>query len=262
LLFLVVDDDALSRELLTLLLEAEGYEVEAAASGEAAVARAASCSPDGPRPPDVILTDMQMPGLAGGALATALRTALGKATRLLAMSGSQPVPSALSGFDGFLLKPFQITELRSMIQSSAPLPHAGASAADPHPPESETVPAGIVQSALDEGIYAKLRDLMPVAQLGQMYAMCVDDAHRRIAHMEALAAAGDDTEYRKEAHAVKGGAGMIGASELYALAAAAEQAGLTPSDPRSGTTSVTASLAQLSLACDRLERILAERTRE
>lgn len=246
MLFLVVDDDALSRDLLTLLLEAEGYEVEAAASGEAAVARSAS------RSPDVVLTDIQMPGLAGSSLAAALRMELGEGPLLLAMSGSQPPVSALTGFDGFLLKPFTVGALKSMMGRETPLiDDALDDALD-----------DAIGDALDEAIYAKMCDLMPVAQLGQMYALCIDDARKRIAHMEALAAAGGDAEYRKEAHAVKGSSGMLGAPELYALAAAAEQQGLSLSGAARGTTSVTATLAQLSLACDRLERILQERTRE
>lgn len=262
MLFLVVDDDALSRDLLTLLLEAEGYEVEAAASGEAAVARSAS------RSPDVVLTDIQMPGLAGSSLAAALRMELGEGPLLLAMSGSQPPVSALTGFDGFLLKPFTVIALKTMMGRDTPLKFAPG----PEAPAPEMMPrsmvetggteAGAIDDALDEAIYAKMCDLMPVAQLGQMYALCIDDARKRITHMEALAAAGGDAEYRKEAHAVKGSSGMLGAPELYALAAAAEQQGLSLSGAARGTTSVTATLAQLSLACDRLERILQERTRE
>jgi len=277
LLFLVVDDDALSRDLLTLLLEAEGHDAETAVSGEAAVARMAASAfhAKGRLPlPDVILADIQMPGLAGDALASALRAQLNAAepggyTVLLAMSGSQPAASALTGFDGFLLKPFQVRELESMIQTAAPRSQQGAPAGESDRPATK-IARGSESSAedspdaLDEDIYAKMQELMPAAQLGQMYALCIDDARKRIARMAALADRADDAEYRKEAHAVKGGSGMIGASELYALAAAAEQHGLElprqSPGPEPGTSSVTAQLARLSLACERLERILQERT--
>lgn len=280
MLFLVVDDDTLNRELLTVLLEAEGYEVETVAGGEAAVARIASSAADAPsdaeervRLPDVILADIQMPGLAGDALATALRAEWNAAaapdntTVLLAMSGSQPASSSLTGFDGFLLKPFQVSELRSLVQELVAGRAGPGAAAQTEKSAQETEPAGAKlpdanPAALDEDIYARMCDLMPVAQLGQMYALCIDDARGRIARMVTLVAEGDDAEYRREAHAVKGGAGMIGASELYQLASAAEQHGLSPREPTSGTSSVTAPLARLSLACDRLERILQERMRE
>ncbi len=281
MLFLVVDDDALSRDLLSLLLEAEGYEAESAASGEAAVAHIAACAALGDTAdgkdrhplPEVILTDIQMPGLAGDALVAALREQLeraeghGRKTLLLAMSGSQPKPSALTGFDGFLLKPFQMSELRLAIHRASPASQKEVAVDNPEEPAEDAAPASGVGAdelpeALDEEIYAKMRDLMPAAQLGEMYALCVDDARRRIAHMGVLAAEEDDAAYRKEAHAVKGGSGMIGASELYALAAAAEHCGLVPHGPNPGISGVTATLARLSLACERLERILQERTRE
>ena len=53
---------------------------------------------------------------------------------------------------------------------------------------------------------------------------------------------------------------MIGAKEIYALAEVAEVEGLSGYGLIPGTTSVTAALARMSLACDRLERILEERT--
>ncbi len=294
MLFLVVDDDALSRELLQLLLEAEGQKVEAIASGDAAVWRIASCAaPDAdnrPPMPDVILADIQMPGLAGDALAKALRSQLdagpehdtgtepSNRTVLLAMSGTQPAQSELTNFDGFLLKPFTVSELSSMVERAA---QGSRPQAAGEPEDRAEVIAAIgggrsdafgsahweqltdsLPDALDEEIYARMHDLMPVSQLGQMYTLCVDDARKRIARMGTLAGEGNDAEYRKEAHAVKGGSGMIGASEIYALAAAAEQEGLAVPRADCGTTSVTATLARLSLACDRLERILQVRMRE
>ena len=255
MLFLVVDDDALSRELLCLLLEAEGYEVEAAKSGEEAVARVALKAQPAP---DVILTDMQMPGLAGEALATALHSKLrDRKTLLLAMSGSQPKDAALTAFDAFLLKPFTLTELIAMVSTSKSLIPGSADQKHPEPARLDAGP--LDASAIDEEIYSKLGELMPAEQLGQMYALCAGDARKRIARMRALAEAGDDAQYRAEAHAVKGGCGMIGAREIYALAGAAEVEGLSGYGVIPGTTSVTAALTRMSLACDRLERILEER---
>jgi len=279
-----VDDDALSRELLTLLLELEGYAVAVAASGEEAVARLSSPGPLEPQP-GVVLADIQMPGLSGPELALALRPLLASGTLLFAMSGSQPRPDLLEGFDGFLLKPFKITDLQSMISSGQtlvagreePVPesaiahHIDSSPATvghtpgelPHPTQNDGI--------LDVEIYTKLRELMPTEQLGQMYALCMEDSRKRIVHMRALAAAGDDVEFRREAHAVKGGCGMIGATELYLLSEAAERDGLAVQSPvqspgqeatATRTSGVTAMLDRLSLACDRLERILMEHMRE
>ncbi|MFI5889746.1 SpoIIE family protein phosphatase [Actinoplanes sp. NPDC051513] len=64
---LVVDDDAPSREFMRTLLRYRGHEVEQASDGDSALAMAAL------RPPDVVITDVLMPGLDGYALARALR---------------------------------------------------------------------------------------------------------------------------------------------------------------------------------------------
>ena len=58
---LVVDDDPDARELLQLLLEEEGYELEAFADGESAWRRLAN----GDRPFHAVLLDRQLPGVDG-----------------------------------------------------------------------------------------------------------------------------------------------------------------------------------------------------
>ena len=81
---LVVDDDPLIREILTDFLEGEGYGVRSAADGLAALgAVAADC-------PDLVLSDVWMPGLDGFGLlerlhdrAAAVPTVLMSATRFL-----------------------------------------------------------------------------------------------------------------------------------------------------------------------------------
>src|SRR5579875_3146858 len=88
---LVVDDDPIMGELLDALLTVEGYRVTRALSGDEAlqVARA------GTTRPDVILCDIQMPGMRGGELARTLAAMRADGTLpaecvLLAMSGSSP----------------------------------------------------------------------------------------------------------------------------------------------------------------------------
>jgi CheY-like chemotaxis protein len=245
--FLVVDDDELSRDLLTVLLEAEGYSVSAVASGQEALAL--FTRPHDPQlqpAPNVILADLQMPGLSGEKLATALRSAAPAGTRLLAMSGSRPSTS-LEAFDGFVLKPFTMEELRTAISSPGVGPEDAAEKAT---------------SALDEGIYKKLAEVMPADQLYQMFALFISDARTRVERMQLLAREGDDAGYRGAAHAIKGGAGMLGASQIYKWAEAAETDGLGKSP--NGTVSYTKvlkSFEEFTDVLDRLQRILLERVR-
>lgn len=64
---LIVDDEAAIRESLQTLLEMEGYEVEAAGSGEEGLARA------GDRPFDIVLLDVALPDRNGIELLSELR---------------------------------------------------------------------------------------------------------------------------------------------------------------------------------------------
>jgi len=56
---LIVEDSRLHREVLKAKLTAAGYEVETAPDGEQGVAQACE------RPPDLVITDMDMPGMSG-----------------------------------------------------------------------------------------------------------------------------------------------------------------------------------------------------
>jgi DNA-binding response OmpR family regulator len=56
---LVVDDDADTRELIALVLSQAGYDVDDAADGFAALAKVSRYRPD------LVLTDLRMPGMHG-----------------------------------------------------------------------------------------------------------------------------------------------------------------------------------------------------
>jgi HPt (histidine-containing phosphotransfer) domain-containing protein len=90
-----------------------------------------------------------------------------------------------------------------------------------------------------------------------MYSMCVNDARRRIAGMRTMAEVNDSTRFIREAHAIKGSCGMLGATELHHLAAELEAHGLE--SRAGGTERQVNSLDELSAACDRLERMLGSR---
>jgi CheY-like chemotaxis protein/HPt (histidine-containing phosphotransfer) domain-containing protein len=285
---LVVDDDAMSRELLAVLLEGEGCVPESADSGESALDQIRR----GESAPDLVLADVQLPGISGASLARKLRRACGPATILFAMSGSQPPAQSILLFDGFLLKPFKMDQVAAAIharenQTKIPQPakrekatlpksklvSSAASAAksaskDPmgtqtqvHKPQSSeaTNPDTSTEGfpVLNETIYRQLAVSVPSRQLQEMYTMCVNDARERIAGMRKLAADHDAARFVREAHAIKGGCGMLGATELHRMAAKLETNGPDAAAP--GRTQNVNSLDELSAACDRLERMLGSR---
>ncbi len=233
---LVIDDDAVMTELLSAVLGMTGDEVVTADSGEAALALLSG------EAFDVVLTDLQLPGLRGHALATALRSALGSAkTRLLGMSGSPPSEDKLAAFDAFLLKPF----------SAEQFTEAAAGAATAAPSEPSAVETG--PSPLDEAIVTRLSKQLPADKLKELYLLTLSDALMRLELIQKALEVEDLDTVRREAHAIKGGTGMVGATELHLLAAKAEDAATK------GSTQDTPPLADFYAACNRLESMLSTR---
>lgn len=109
----LVEDQEDNRQMLTYLLEAEGYDVVVAADGPEGVA--AICD----RRPDVALIDIGLPGMDGHEVARRVRQA-GLDTRLIALTGyGQPADLARSeqaGFDDHLVKPLEPQRLARVLK--------------------------------------------------------------------------------------------------------------------------------------------------
>jgi DNA-binding NtrC family response regulator len=109
---LVVDDDAVVREALVDALVEAGYDVRAADDGARAVALLAE------RAPDVVLSDVRMPGMDGLALLALLRERAPDIPVLL-MTAFDDMPTVVAamreGATDFLVKPLDLHELRSRV---------------------------------------------------------------------------------------------------------------------------------------------------
>jgi CheY-like chemotaxis protein len=249
---LLIEDDAMSRELWTLLLEKEGYQVTGAESGERALQLVQEGRLRELPAPDVVLADIQMPGIAGSALATALRavcrreTGDQERTLLLGMSASEPRRTVLKGYDGFLLKPFTMEALGSAIVGAG-LRAANGAVHSPRLGGAETM-------VLDEVVFDRLLAAMPEAKLRELYAFCLGDTRARVERMRSAAEARHDEVFRRAAHEIKGACGMLGATELREMAAAMEESGLGE-----GTGEALASINRFIAACERLEGMLGRR---
>jgi HPt (histidine-containing phosphotransfer) domain-containing protein len=154
------------------------------------------------------------------------------------MSASRPADDLTDAFDAFLIKPFTMSQLADALDDTK------STAATESTPDNT--------ATLDESVYQRMATSMTASQLHQLYEFCIADAQARIALMRLAADSRDDATFRKEAHTIKGGCGMVGALELQRLAAEAEASGLTPANH-------VASLHEMLSACDRLRRILVAR---
>ncbi|MGE3315342.1 MAG: response regulator [Planctomycetaceae bacterium] len=114
----IVDDTPATSYLLGKLLEAMGQSVRCFSDGESALAAASA------EPPNLVISDLSMPGMNGFELARQLRERAELAgTALAALSGlSQESDRELarqSGFDHYLVKPVSMDSLRQLLASLA-----------------------------------------------------------------------------------------------------------------------------------------------
>ena len=123
---LLIDDDVRALEPLSLLLEHEGAHLECASSADAALALLGSATVSNHRIPDVIISDIAMPGADGDgySLLRRLRTEGAAAVRdtpalaLTAYASRVDQDRALAaGFDQHLAKPVDLDKLVAAIQS-------------------------------------------------------------------------------------------------------------------------------------------------
>ena len=106
---LIVDDEPNARNALSELLRDEGYEVSSANDGVAAQAQHAQFRPD------VLLTDVHMPGVDGLELLQSARRMPDGGPAVVLMS-ARPQPHDLD--EPFLGKPIDIDQLLATVQTA------------------------------------------------------------------------------------------------------------------------------------------------
>jgi DNA-binding NtrC family response regulator len=110
---LIVDDDTGVRNMLSSVLNDEGYLVEAVENGKEAI-KACEKSMF-----DAALIDIELPDMKGTELLSKLKKAQPKMIRII-ITGHPSLESAMKAVneraDGYVLKPIEVTELLDMIR--------------------------------------------------------------------------------------------------------------------------------------------------
>jgi len=114
---LVVDDSAEFGRFMMLLLTRAGFTTDTAADGEGALRRAREV------PPDVVVTDLGLPGIDGLETVRRLRAVCG--ARALMVSGALLTPAVTARADGAMEKPLASEDFLGRVR--------GLAARPPHP---------------------------------------------------------------------------------------------------------------------------------
>ncbi|WP_263353919.1 response regulator [Acidicapsa acidisoli] len=217
---LLIDDDVISLEVLSTVLEMKRYPVDCAEDG----AKALEFLKTSAVLPEVILMDSQMPGLSGPELVTELRRL--SDAQLIAISGSEVSAELRQATDGFLLKPVEVDALIALLEggSSATAPAGSAAVPEANLVAASDLPSVTAEADLliDPIVLGKLRAMMSASAVLEIYTAVASDMKTRLVTLAAAIDAGNTTEVSRIAHTIKGGCAMVGFSIATAAAARLE----------------------------------------
>jgi len=111
---LVVEDDSDLRQMIRWMLEDEGFIVETAADGQAALEQAMR------KKPSLVLLDMGLPIIDGNGVAAGLRSTYGNTIMILTVTadGRAAEKARLIGAIGYLRKPFELDALIDAVRNA------------------------------------------------------------------------------------------------------------------------------------------------
>jgi CheY-like chemotaxis protein len=241
---LLAEDNPINRTVTLEMLERVGHRVRVVADGREAVA---ACERE---TFDLILMDVQMPGLDGFAATAAVRRlerASGRRTPVIALTArAMPGDRAeclRAGMDDYLAKPLRSRDLYAAIARACgvPGPSADRNGQPPAP-----IPAEVDTAAVLEGVGGRiplLRDLV---------ALFRGESQARFTELRAAIADGDADRLAKSVHKLVASLGPFHAAAVTELARRLEAAG------RAGDLNGAAPLlTELEPAIARLDRALS-----
>ncbi|MCK6404702.1 MAG: response regulator [Rhodocyclaceae bacterium] len=199
---LLVEDHPINQKLAISLLEKWGHRVSLATNGAEAIERVASGHFD------VILMDLQMPGMGGLEATQRLRMA-GCRTRIVAMTANAMAGDRelclAAGMDDYLAKPIKADELFALLHESVAA--GGERTAEPDncagPVAEPVAPAFDYRAALAQ------MDAELVAIIAPLFVeACPDD----LAALRRALAAEDTVSAHRQAHTLRGLAGQFNAT--------------------------------------------------
>ena len=250
---LVADDNKVNQRVTSALLERQGHRVQVVGNGEDALAAL-----EQEQAFDLVLMDVQMPGMDGLQATASLRqreASAGPRVPVIAltahaMQGDRERCLA-AGMDGYVTKPVSSASLSRAIAELFGTPTADPIVEDESPapcPEAAAAEAATLDGpALLRRLGGNRKLLAQVVQLFRV------DCKKRMSELEAAAACLDWVRLCQEAHTLKGTLGNLCANRAYAAALQLEKQAREQAVSEFADT-----LQKLTVEIDRLHLALAQ----
>jgi len=212
---LVVDDQAVNRDVATRLLERTGFQVSAVADGTAAIEALQAESFD------LVLMDIHMPGMSGIEATAAIRALPGEASKIPVVDLTADAIGDLgddfekAGFSAFAAKPI---DRETLVESLEQLLSSGTAAA----PDADGVGSEIV--SLDPDTIETLKKAIGAAAFPALLDQFVSEIGEQIGLLRLALESGRLEDVSFGAHNIKGCAGTVGAMRLRDAAESLEHA--------------------------------------
>ena len=213
---LLVDDTEANRDIASRMLGRAGFQVDAVASGEAALESVRSGSYD------LVLMDIQMPGMNGFEATSAIRSLEGPPSRVPVVAMTANAVEELdrdlerAGFDAFIGKPILKKAMLETVDQLLAREGEAASA--------EPTPAPPGEGVLDSETLNAFRESVGTDAFPELLDTFLQEIRRQVAAIGADAGEGRLEEVERNAHNVKGCAGTVGATALQKTSEALERA--------------------------------------
>ncbi len=262
---LVAEDNRVNRFIVTQFLARWGVRFDTAENGAEAVALA------GRNDYDLVLLDLQMPGMSGLEAATRVRSLPGEKYQslpIIALSASSrgglEESLAAAGINDFVGKPFQPSELLAKIAAYAgKRPAAGdgrpEAPADPAPETARPVaPRPAASPSVDLTGCVELTENNP-DDLRDLVQLSIDELVLYKGEFRSILVAGDATLLERVAHRSKVTINLLGANRLKALIGEAGRQLHGGGDPDGRQALAGAIEAEVDAVVDELNRFLRPR---
>ena len=247
---LLVEDNPANQKLAAYILQERGHSVEVAGDGEQALRSIDE------NPYDVVLMDVQMPGMDGLETTAQMRSRENGIRRvpIIAMTARATVGDRdrclAMGMDGYLSKPIDAREMISLIESLA------AGAAPKRPDSSRPEPAQQPSAAVFDRKLAMKACTGSEAVLSRMVQCFSEEVRSLIPQMRAAIGKGDLAELSRLGHRLKGTLVYLGAEPATRAAIAVEA--LQNGGSQAGAEQAVVTLER---ECEELEKVLGEHFR-